>query len=192
MKYCVNYNPIMSKNNNEIILNDEKIQIKLFKTQMTKYILTSRFNSDTYASNKTYREQNYLKIGCIYGCPNQIARHILPDAILFILEMNNSTNQIMGIGMIRNRPICGHKLYTNRNYNKYIYAGKYRIGREEMNEEEYNIIIRFFDIICFTGNRHMKRGQGLLSLSINILYKCRNVLDITEYISNMFKKRINH
>ena len=37
--------------------------------------------------------------------------------------------KIMGIGMIKNRPICGNKLY-NRNYNKYIYSGKYRIGRE--------------------------------------------------------------
>ena len=182
----------MSTTSNHIVLNDDKYQFKMFKNKMSKYILTSRFNNETYSYNKTYREQNHLKIGCIYGCPNQIAHHILPDSILFILEMNNSTNQIMGIGMIRNRPICGHKLYNNRNYNKYIYSGKYRIGREEMDEEEYNIIIRFFDIICFTGNSHMKRGQGLLSIPTTILYKCRNVLDITEYISNMFKKRINN
>ena len=177
---------------NPIVLNDEKYQLKMFKNKTTKHLLTSRFNNDTYATYKTYREQNYLKIGCLYGCPNTISKHILPDSILFILEMNNSTNQIMGIGMLRNRPICGHKLYNNRNYNKYIYTGKYRIDREEMDEEEYNIIIRFFDKICFTGNTHMKRGQGLLSFPIKILYKCRNVLDITEYISNMFKKRINN
>jgi len=180
----------MSTSSNHTVLNDDKYQLKLFKNKMTKHILTARFDNETYGLNKMYREQPHVNIGCIYGGSNQISKHILPDTILFILEMNNSTNTIMGIGMIRNRSISGHKLYNARKYNKYIYTGKYRIGREEMNEEEYNIIIRFFDIVCFTGHTHMKRGHGLLSIPTIILYKCRHVLDIPEYISNMFKKRI--
>jgi len=107
---------------------------------------------------------------------------------MFILEMNNETNRIMGIGMVRNHPICNkYQVYSTDNYNRYVFAGKHRIDRSEMNEDE-ETIMKLFDILCFTGNRHMKRGQGLQSFPTDMLYRCSKELDLVQFIGAMFKR----
>jgi len=109
---------------------------------------------------------------------------------MFILEMNNDTNQIMGIGLVRNHPILNkYHVYDNGNYNRYVYVGKNRIDRADMSEKEEQIM-KVFDILCFTGNRHMKRGQGLKSFPTDILYRCSKKVDLVKFISEMFKSRM--
>jgi hypothetical protein len=110
---------------------------------------------------------------------------------MFVLEMNNDTNQIMGIGMVRNHPTQNkYNVYQNDNFNRYVYTGKYRIDRESMTEEE-EIILRAFDILCFRGNQHMKRGQGLTAFPVESLCRCAyNKMDLVDFITNMFKTRI--
>ena len=45
----------------------EKKQINEYKKQQQRYLLTSRFNNNTYRENEKYRERNrQKKIGCIY------------------------------------------------------------------------------------------------------------------------------
>jgi hypothetical protein len=58
-----------------------------------------------------------------------------------------------------------------------------------MSEEEERIM-KVFDILCFTGNKHMKRGQGLKAFPIDVLYKCKNTLDLVGFIAQMFKTRM--
>jgi hypothetical protein len=105
--------------------------------------------------------------------------------------MNNDTNKIAGIGLVRNHAFM-HKysVYSEKTYNRYIYYGKNHIARENMNEEEERIM-KVFDILCFTGNKHMKRGQGIKSFPIETLYKCKRTLDLVGFISEMFKTRIS-
>jgi len=111
---------------------------------------------------------------------------------MFILEMNNDTNKISGIGMVRNKPqLNKNRVYENGNYNRYSFMGKCRIDREQMTEEE-KLILSVFDILCFTGNRHMKRGQGLTSFPIDMLYRCHYKLDLIEFVRNMFKIRYSN
>ena len=105
--------------------------------------------------------------------------------------MNNETNSILGIGMVRNHPIFNKfHVYENGNYNRYVYAGKTRIDRNEMTAEE-DLIMQVFDILCFRGNRHMKRGQGLKSFPPDMLYRCSKKLDLVKFINNMFKTRLS-
>ena len=164
-------------------------QIKQYRAQLTKSLLTTRFNDETWEQNKKYREEKELP-GCIYCSPGPISVKIQPEQIAFILEMNNDKNKIMGIGMIRNHPhINIYQIYENDSYNRYVYIGKTRIDRSEMDEEEERIM-KAFDILCFKGNRHMKRGHGLKSFPIEMLYNCSKELDLVEYITNMFKRRI--
>jgi hypothetical protein len=168
-----------------------KFYINEFKRQLKNYILTSRFNNSTWIENINFRKNN-SKIGCIYCSPIQISNTIPIDTILFILEMNNENNRIMGIGMVRNHPTTNpYCVYNTGNYHRFIYVGKYRIDRDEMNNEEENIM-KVFDILCFTGNRHMKRGQGLTTFPIDILYRCSKVMDLVVFINNMFKNRLNN
>jgi hypothetical protein len=67
--------------------------------------------------------------------------------------------------------------------------GEYRIDRTEMDKDE-ETIMKVFDILCFKGNKHMKRGQGLKCFPQEMLFKMNQKIDLVEFISNMFKKRI--
>jgi hypothetical protein len=167
----------------------EKIKINDYRKQQRNYLLTSRFNEETWSENEKHREINNNS-GCIYCSPDPVSNQIPTETILFILEMNNDTNKIMGIGMIRNRPYVNkHKVYKNGNYNRYVFTGKERIDRTEMKEEEEDIM-QVFDILCFTGRQHMKRGQGLKSFPIKMLYRCNSRMDLVGFIRDMFKKRM--
>jgi hypothetical protein len=165
-------------------------KVEEYRQSLKQYIMTSRFNNQTLQENRDFiRRTAVLK--CVYCCPDPISKNIPIDAILFVLEMNNDINKIAGIGMVRNHAFM-HKynVYSERNYNRYIYYGKNHIAREYMTEEEERIM-KVFDILCFTGNKHMKRGQGIKAFPIETLYKCKKTLDLVDFIAEMFKTRMS-
>lgn len=173
------------------IPTDQKIhrkQVQNYKNQLRHFLLTSRFNNQTWRENQLYRK-HHTQLGCIYCAPDPISQIIPHESILFILEMNNDTDKIIGIGMVRNNPKFNKDVYENGNYNRYVYTGKIRIDRSEMTEEE-DLIMQVFDVLCFQGNRHMKRGQGIKSFPVDILYRCSKKIDLVKFISEMFKKRL--
>lgn len=164
-------------------------QLRDYKKQFRNFIMTSRFNNQTTYENEQFRKTR-PNLGCIYSAPDPISHNIPIDSILFILEMNNDTNKITGIGMVKNRSIVQkYYVYTESNYNRYVYIGKHRISRDEMTGDE-DAIMQAFDILCFKGNRHMKRGQGIKAFPAEILYRCRPRLDLISFIGEMFKKRL--
>jgi hypothetical protein len=164
-------------------------EIKEYQNTLKHHIMTSRFNNQTLTENRNFLQKTNA-IKCVYCCPDPIAKHIPLDSIMFVLEMNNDTNQIAGIGLVKNHAFM-HKynVYTERSYNRYIYYGKHHIARENMTEEE-DRIMKVFDILCFTGNKHMKRGQGVKSFPIETLFKCKNTVDLVKFITEMFKVRM--
>lgn len=171
---------------------DEWMRFKEFKKGMTKFLCTTRFTDSTWQENCEYRD-NHFKSNpskCIYGSPIEIQPRVQPDAIVFVLEMNNDQNKMMGIGLIRNHPICGkHRVYKNGNYNRYSFVGAMRISREDMNPEEEEIM-KALDILCFRGVKHMKRGNGISLFPDEILFRCMSVVNLVEFISGMFKRRM--
>lgn len=180
------------KNNNDIKQRErqENVEVKEFKKKYKCHIMTSIFNTETWNQNRDYRE-NHKEIGCIYSSPFSITSEIPPNEILFILEMNNDTNKIMGIGMVLNKPsINTHRVYTKETYNHNTYRGKNYIGREEMTDYQ-NEIITIFDVLCFTGNYHMKRGQGIKQFPVKILYRISKRIDLVGFIKGMFEKLIS-
>ena len=125
----------------------------------TFYITTTRFNNYTFKENKKWREKHNWK-GCIYGCNKKMPENIPYMAQVYVLEMNNDTNQVMGIGLIRNYinpkyKICVYNSDTN--YNRYVYNSGYRKDRSEINEK----LLKALEIILFKGYGHYKRGQGI-------------------------------
>ena len=118
----------------------EKKQINEYKKQQQRYLLTSRFNNNTYRENEKYRERNReKKIGCIYCSPDPISQTIPLESIMYVLEMNNDLNKILGVGMVRNKPVSNrHSVYDNGNYNRYVYIGNNRISRDEMSRRGIN------------------------------------------------------
>jgi hypothetical protein len=177
---------------------------------------------------------------CVYGSPREISyRKFPPEIPILIIEMNNDTNQIMGIGQIQNRtaselyrrptgalananttisstlvqahtlpsaaagpswgdgppggppPIKYRKIFSDRNYTRYIYIGnEYYATREELErnhtaDAKYitkqltntikmpqtpqqstttTAIIEHIERLLFKGQGHMKRGSGISRL----------------------------
>ena len=138
------------------------------------YIACNRFNNATYKENMEYRMKHNENV--IYG-PSYKIRDIYPvGSLIFVAEMNNETNKIMGIGLIKNSLVSDkrHKVYENGEYNRYIYRGAYWISRENLLTIDSEIV-EIFDNILFKGKSHMKRIPGITILSeklfTNWIYK---------------------
>jgi hypothetical protein len=166
----------------------EKRQIRQFKKTMRTYLLTSRFNTETRAQNEIYRNIKWPN-GCIYCSPEHVSHDIPIESKMIVLEMDNDKNTIFGVGMLLNKPFHNkHSVYADENYNRYSYIGKYRIKREELNEQQ-EAVFKALDILCFKGNEHMKRGHGLKSFPAKLLMNCSSIIDLPKFIEQMFKTR---
>jgi len=167
----------------------EQIHVREYEKEFkTKCLMTTRFNNITAAENKQFRERKWQN-GCIYGTSVMVSKRINPNAKLFVLEMNNDMNKIIGVGLVLNKPIFNkYKIYNENSYNRYSYIGKKRISREDMTEEE-EIIMKIFDILCFSGTNHTKRGHGMTAFPTKILYRCRKRIDLVKSVENMFETR---
>jgi len=173
-------------------LHRYKKRVKEYQKSLKNHILTSRFNNFTWEENRRFVARND-KVGCIYCTPSPLSNIIPTEMKVFILEMNNDTNKIMGIGLVNNHPkVQKYNVYSNNNYNRYSYIGKHRIDRKEMTEDEEKVM-KVFDILCFKGNKHMKRGQGLKLFPVELLFNINSHMehmDLVNYVKEMFKSRI--
>ena len=127
-------------------------------------LFVTRFNTETYKEYLTWRNKN-MYTACIYNSPMKITEKLDPNEQIFVLEMNNSENKIMGIGRLKNHLIFDkkYKIYGDNNYNRYTYIGAYRLERKTLSKEEEKIL-HILDTLLFTGSRHMKRGHGIQAL----------------------------
>ena len=103
---------------------------------------TSKFTTGTYKENCEYKKKLGKENHIMTTRMNPI-NSVPVDAGIFILEMNNNTNEIEGIGIIRNMPTrceeVGLKIYNDDYYNSYFYHGTYHISRKKILEKHENI-----------------------------------------------------
>ena len=155
---------------------------------MSFTIVSTRFNTNTISENTEWRNANNWS-GCIYGVPNLIKQSIELNGNLFVLEMNNDKNKIVGIGLMKNKPhLKKCHIYSDRYYCKYVYKGNYRIDRHDMNEREKNVL-RILDILVFKGATHIKRGKGISEVPKKLLE--RGKLDFEKLFRDMFVTHFN-
>jgi|LauGreSuBDMM15SN_2_FD.fasta_scaffold126103_1 hypothetical protein len=152
------------------------------------YVACSRFNNNTWKENRDFCMDTKVKIA--YCSPVPISIKVPPDDFIGVLEMNNDTNRIIGIGFIRNKTYPKTWIYDNGNYNSNTYIGKRRIDRSEMTPEEEKIM-EILDGYCFKGNGHLKRGQGITLFPVRYLFESfEKKVDILQEIKNMYNFRI--
>jgi len=121
-------------------------------------ILTTRFTTETYMENKRWRENN-TSSGCVYMTKTKISNSLSYDKPYFVLEMNNTINKVMGIGIISIKlSQKREKMYNNYYYNLYTYRGSKHVTMENVEDDEF---IELFEKVLFYGKGHMKRGQGM-------------------------------
>jgi hypothetical protein len=118
-------------------------------------ILTTRFTNETLQVNRRYLENQ--NVACIYGSLLKL-NDSLPYDNLFVLEMNNSENKLVGIGVITKKFYPREKIYSDTTYNLYTYKGKYRIEPEELPPE----MLEDLEKKLFYGKSHLKRGGSIM------------------------------
>jgi hypothetical protein len=149
-------------------------------------VVTGRFNNETLQANYNYRvKRNYQ---CMYCVPMELSSKISYNSPVFVIEMNNATNKIEGIGLIKNKPEVDryYKVHIDGNTNRYIYIGKYFMNKETI-ERINPTLINVLEEILFKGKTHSKRGSGLTLLPEKILKLeiCKD-LDIKKDIKDLF------
>lgn len=132
---------------------------------MRETIAVTRFNQTTWNENCRWREKHNIE-GCIYGTLQAISEKIHDNYKIYVLEMNNDTNTIEGIGIISNKRYPRQKIYSTNAYNRMIYKGSQRIDKSEYTKEHLKLI-RALEYLVFKGATHMKRGSGINILPVN-------------------------
>lgn len=175
-----------------LVLSVDKIQIKQYFETLKHYLMVTVFDEVTWAENRAYLARSRSgSLKCVYCSPARLARKLLPNAPLFILEMRNDLNRIMGIGLVLNdTKIEANKysVYSNRNYNRYCFRGSRRIDRSDMSAHELAVMC-VLDAAVFNGHLHMKRCKGIQLLPMKTVLKYLDEIDFVEFVMNMFKRR---
>jgi hypothetical protein len=173
-------------------------EVYAYLQNLKSYVATTRFSNQTWDENQAFlaraRADGKLPAAtqCMYPCSVAIGETVPISANVFVLEMNNETNHILGIGLIKNHPPHFHRfqVYQEERYNTYTYQGAYRIDREKMDEHELGVLRRM-ETACFKGARHQKRMAGIKLFPRDMLYDMvtQEGLDVTAEITAMFKTR---
>jgi len=152
-------------------------------------IVTTRFDAVTWERNEKYRKYYGVR-GCLYSDQLRMPSKVSLDAVVCVVEMNNSLNRIEGAGLVRNRPVLDTKvrMYTERNYNRFVYRGKHRISRETM-ERLNPDLVKTLDAVLFKGKTHMKRGAGYTRMTEKVMAneRCAHI-NISDELADIFKK----
>ena len=130
------------------------------------HIGTARFTDETYKENLNWKKRKKW-IGCCYGFDKKLPTTIKTGDLVFIIEMNNTQNKIMGIGLIQNLYNAEYRsrIYSQETWNQYVYKSKYYITRRNILEKSKGKhIIMFLERLLFTGYSHFKRGQGCITI----------------------------
>jgi hypothetical protein len=150
-------------------------------------LVSTRFNETTWAENRSYRIK-HTDIACIYGSPKPLPDKILLNSLLLVVEMNNTTNQVEGIGLIRNFSKLNRPIYQIGNFNRYTYQGKYHINREQILKENPQLV-EGFEHILFKGKTHMKRGSGFTTIPEKLLKdRIWEERDVKTELKELFRK----
>jgi hypothetical protein len=189
--FKMNANHVITESEERRLNIENRRKIRTYQKTLKHTLATTRFNNFTWEENCKMRIKNPIA-KCIYAVPMQITSRIVLDSNIFVLEMNNEQNKIMGIGLIRNHAVAGkYAVHSVHNYNRFVYIGKWRIDREDMSANEFEIL-RLLEAVCFRGINHSKRGQGITGLPMKIQYKSHTLgYNLVDYICDMFKVRMN-
>lgn len=132
------------------------------------HLASTRFNNATLAENMAYREK--MTDAVYYGSLIKVHKKISVGAFMFVFEMNNETNQIEGISLVRNTLVLDkkHRIYSNDDYNRYTYKGIHWLSRKQIMELDSGLV-ETFDRILFKGKTHMKRACGITVLNEKLM-----------------------
>jgi len=162
---------------------------------MDKPVYVTRFNNETFNQNRRYCETyDGKEWECIYNTPVVFNNKTRENEHIYVLEMNNSINKIVGIGLITQHSyVRKHKMYIDPHYNRYSYEGKYRLDINDCTTEIIDIVTDLEKVIFYTKG-HIKRGQGIQCLPVNAYRVCEDICEtrdkgLYDYIHELFMSK---
>ena len=154
-------------------------------SQAPPTLALTRFNTKTWNERERWIDKNKW-IGAIYGTPVTATHWI--HGTMIVLEMHNDENKVKALGLVKAQAWPSdraYQIYSDRNYNRYIYKSKYRLILDEIEllpiEKK---IIAIFDELLFKGACHVKRGQGINAVPNWIMQNKQ--IDFLEYFKAIF------
>ena len=140
---------------------------------------TVRFNNKTYIENLKWKQRKEYN-GCAYGLDKPLSNKIPSGKYIYIVEMNNEINKIMGIGKIKNIIIHSNRsrMYNEESLNNFIYKSPDFIPRLKIIETQPKgeLVLKFLENLLFRGSKHFKRGQGCVILPWNRISTAGNII----------------
>ena len=131
-------------------------------------IYTTRFTTETYEENRAYK-QNILDgfQGSLYSTTLPFPVNASLSKYFFVLDMNNTTNKLMGVGFVKNILAKDQKIrvHKRQGFNLNIFKSDFYISLDSMGSLEKGgrslwktYIAKEFETYLFYGKSHMKRG----------------------------------
>jgi hypothetical protein len=127
-------------------------------------LATTRYSHKTFAEGRAYSDARNTPAE--YGAPDPIRAVHSRSAQFLVIEMNNESNRVEGVGLIRNQHRGRHRVHSNPMYNRYVYRASRRLSRAEIDDEP---MFCFLDEVLFRGKGHLKRLTGISALSPKFL-----------------------
>ena len=144
-------------------------------------LYTTRFNSFTYLQNQRCKagmdwsggssssgsgmgEGAAAVVGSLYSTTMPMPASAPRDKYLFVLDMNNTTNRLMGVGLIKNMLAKDQsvRVYDDPGFNNYIYKSRFYVPLVDAGGFWDNGIMAFvaneLEDNLFYGKAHLKRG----------------------------------
>ena len=150
-------------------------------------LMTTRFNTTTWNERQRWIDTTNWN-GAIYGAPVKVKEKI--QGMMFVLEMHNDENKVKAIGLVKARDLPAdksHHIYTDRNYNRYIYKSKYRLILDQIELLPFEKkIIAIFNQLLFKGACHLKRAQGITAMPDWIMQN--NQVDFLKHLKILFAR----
>ena len=155
-------------------------------------IYTTRFTTDTYFQNQRFKDRLGWN-GSLYSTMLTFPQNT-PDKMIFILDMNNTTNKVVGIGLVLNKLSKDQSLdiYDNPSFNNYVYKTKYYIQLIDISQRgKYHDFVekswgdyieKEFEACLFYGKGHLKRGGSFMCFPRKLLQEKHIIFIITLFV----------
>lgn len=163
-------------------------------------LMSTRYNTETWLQYKKWREKYKLINSYYYSCPLPISETIELGSILYILEMHNTLNKIMGMGVVRlkQQDSSYYRIYDNDIFNRYHYHCNTYITRDMLSQETLLLengiwisILELLELICFKGKRHSKRHMNIARIP-TIYYQGNIMNKVTNSLINIVKNNMKN
>ena len=154
-------------------------------------LATTRFNEQTWNEHQRWLESHQWK-GAIYGTPIRVKDQM--STTMLVLEMHNGENRIKALGLVNKQTQPRedahlYRIFSDRNYNRYIYKSAYRLVLDEIELRPMEKkIIAILNQLLFKGACHSKRAQGITAVPEWIINN--RLVNFTRHLKELFKREL--